>query len=139
MCVCVCSSSLCSRVRVCASRSWPTTVVCVDQALNRTGRQMNYMCNFPWQLWGMHGNAAMGGAWTAEFCNSWRTCEPLSFYVCVRVRVRVRVRARVCGSWRSCESLSLCLFVGGDPGPGFGSSVGYVDCWERWADAIPSG
>ena len=23
--------------------------------LNRTGRRMNYMCNFPWQLWGMHG------------------------------------------------------------------------------------
>ena len=73
----------------------------MGQALNRTGRKMNYMCNFPWQLWGMHGNAAMGGAWTSEFCNSWRTC--------------------------------------GDPGPGFASSVGYVDCWEKWADAIPSG
>lgn len=24
----------------------------MGQALNRTGRQMNYMCNFPWQLWG---------------------------------------------------------------------------------------
>ena len=52
----------------------------MGQALNRTGRQMNYMCNFPWQLWGMHGNAAMGGAWTREFCNSWRTCES----ACVR-------------------------------------------------------
>ena len=53
------------------------------------------------ELWKMNGDAAMGGAWTPEFCNSWRTC--------------------------------------GDPGPGFANSVGYVDCWEKWADAIPSG
>jgi len=53
------------------------------------------------ELWKMNGDAAMGGAWTPEFCNSWRTC--------------------------------------GDPGPGFANSVGYVDCWEKWADEIPSG
>jgi alpha-galactosidase len=73
----------------------------MGQALNKTGRRINYMCNFPWQLWKMKGDVANGGAWTPEVCNSWRTC--------------------------------------GDPGPGFTSAVGYVDCWERWADAIPSG
>lgn len=46
----------------------------MGQALNKTGRRFNYMCNFPWQLWKMNGDAAMGGAWTPEFCNSWRTC-----------------------------------------------------------------
>ena len=43
-------------------------------ALNKTGRNISYYCNFPWQLWGSRNDAAMGGAWVAEFCNSWRTC-----------------------------------------------------------------
>ena len=45
----------------------------MGQALNRTGRNISYMCNFPWQFWGLEGDAAMGGRWVSEFCNSWRT------------------------------------------------------------------
>ena len=70
-------------------------------ALNRTKRPISYMCNFPWQLWKANGDAAMGGDWTGEFCNSWRTC--------------------------------------GDPTPGFGSAMAYVDCAEQWADVAASG
>ena len=43
------------------------------QALNRTGRSISYMCNFPWQFWGLEKDAAMGGRWVSESCNSWRT------------------------------------------------------------------
>lgn len=46
----------------------------MGQALNKTGRHISYMCNFPWQLWGLRKDAAMGGEWVGEFCNSWRTC-----------------------------------------------------------------
>ena len=42
------------------------------QALNRTGRNISYMCNFPWQFWGLEKDAAMGGRWVSESCNSWR-------------------------------------------------------------------
>lgn len=42
------------------------------QALNRTGRSISYMCNFPWQFWGLERDAAMGGRWVSETCNSWR-------------------------------------------------------------------
>ena len=73
----------------------------MGQALNKTGRNISYYCNFPWQLWSSRGDASMGGKWVAEFCNSWRTC--------------------------------------GDPSPGFGNAMGYVDCAEQWADVVESG
>jgi len=44
----------------------------MSQALNRTGRNISFMCNFPWQFWGLGGDAAMGGRWVSEVCNSWR-------------------------------------------------------------------
>lgn len=46
----------------------------MGMALNKTGRNISYMCNFPWQLWGLKQDPSMGGDWTGEFCNSWRTC-----------------------------------------------------------------
>jgi len=42
-------------------------------ALNKTGRPISYLCNFPWQFWGLDKDPAMGGDWVGEFCNSWRT------------------------------------------------------------------
>jgi alpha-galactosidase len=45
----------------------------MGEALNRTGRNISYMCNFPWQFWHMQEDPAMGGRWVSEVCNSWRT------------------------------------------------------------------
>jgi hypothetical protein len=42
-------------------------------ALNKTGRNISFMCNFPWQFWGLEKDPSMGGHWVSEFCNSWRT------------------------------------------------------------------
>eukprot|EP00658_Telonema_sp_P-2_P042459 TRINITY_DN30489_c0_g2_i2.p1 TRINITY_DN30489_c0_g2~~TRINITY_DN30489_c0_g2_i2.p1 ORF type:complete len:325 (-),score=92.19 TRINITY_DN30489_c0_g2_i2:13-903(-) len=41
-------------------------------ALNKTGRPISFMCNFPWQFWGLDKDQAMGGIWVSEMCNSWR-------------------------------------------------------------------
>ena len=41
-------------------------------ALNKTGRPISFMCNFPWQFWGLDKDPAMGGRWVSEVCNSWR-------------------------------------------------------------------
>ena len=42
-------------------------------ALNHTGRNITYLCNFPWQFWGLETDPAMGGHWVGEFCHMWRT------------------------------------------------------------------
>jgi len=42
------------------------------EALNKTGRPISYLCNFPWQFWNLHKDVAMGGDWVGEFCNAWR-------------------------------------------------------------------
>ena len=44
----------------------------MSQALNKTGRNISFMCNFPWSFWGMDTDPADGGVWVSEFCNSWR-------------------------------------------------------------------
>ena len=41
-------------------------------ALNATGRNVSYMCNFPWEFW-TRDWPAKGGGWVNELCNSWRT------------------------------------------------------------------
>ena len=41
-------------------------------ALNKTGRNISYMCNFPWEFW-TRDWPAKGGGWVSELCNSWRT------------------------------------------------------------------
>eukprot|EP00467_Chlorarachnion_reptans_P004614 CAMPEP_0114525360 /NCGR_PEP_ID=MMETSP0109-20121206/22375_1 /TAXON_ID=29199 /ORGANISM="Chlorarachnion reptans, Strain CCCM449" /LENGTH=492 /DNA_ID=CAMNT_0001706921 /DNA_START=304 /DNA_END=1782 /DNA_ORIENTATION=+ len=43
------------------------------EALNRTGRNISYLCNFPWTFWDLYKDDADGGEWVGEFCNSWRT------------------------------------------------------------------
>ena len=42
-------------------------------ALNHTGRNISYLCNFPWQFWSLDKDPADGGDWVGEFCHAWRT------------------------------------------------------------------
>jgi alpha-galactosidase len=41
-------------------------------ALNKTGRNITYLCNFPWQFWSLEKDPADGGDWVGEFCHMWR-------------------------------------------------------------------
>ena len=73
-----CASELYAQVLQDAPRRFPFNPPAVLKfpimglALNKTGRNISYMCNFPWEFW-TRDWPAKGGGWVDELCNSWRT------------------------------------------------------------------
>eukprot|EP01047_Picozoa_sp_COSAG01_P008018 COSAG01_NODE_311_length_19072_cov_73.511727_6_plen_319_part_00 len=73
-----CASELYAQVLEDAPRRYPFNPPAIIKfpimglALNQTGRNISYMCNFPWEFW-TRDWPAKGGRWVSELCNSWRT------------------------------------------------------------------